>query len=488
MIPIQIKQFPALISGGILLLTLSGCATNGPKPAVEPSGKDDQSMENMDMHDMHHMDMHNMHHMHHHEEGGDLLQAAPMHSNFGGPYERMNAIGSGTSIMPADTPGYMWHFNLFEDKAQCMAHGELKLSLDSQGGPRGVTRVQSQNWLMGSCEVPVWENSAFQFRAMLTAEPLTAPAGGFPQLFQTGETYRGREIVDAQHPHNFFSELSVAFTQRLSENFRYYLYFGLPGDREEGPTAFMHRASALENPAVPLCHHCQDAGHITNGVFSAGFDVGKLRLGASAFHGQEPGENRFSIQAGGFDSWSVRAQYALDENWVLGASYGSVHNAERTQPGNMDRYTAFAEYSKRFQDGYLAASAVLGHNRDKYGTLSGALFEGTVNFLDRNYLYSRAECVNKPGLSDMNIYGRPGLAQEFTGTAAGGLETGPASNSTICAFTGGYARDVYVSPEWRIGLGLDITGYVVPAQLEPIYGSNPISFMFNLRIRPGRAY
>ncbi|MBS2008765.1 MAG: hypothetical protein JST01_17075 [Cyanobacteria bacterium SZAS TMP-1] len=104
MIPIQIKQFPALISGGILLLTLSGCATNGPKPAVEPSGKDDQSMENMDMHDMHHMDMHDMHHMHHHEEGGNLLQAAPMHSNFGGPYERMNAIGSGTSIMPADPP------------------------------------------------------------------------------------------------------------------------------------------------------------------------------------------------------------------------------------------------------------------------------------------------------------------------------------------------------------------------------------------------
>lgn len=207
----------------------------------------------------------------HHDHGA-------MPSNFGGPYQTMTAIGSGTSLIPADSPAYMWHFNLFEDRARCMVHAELKASFNSQGGPRGVSRFQSQNWLMGSCEVPVFGDSAFQFRAMLTAEPFTTPAGGVPQLFQTGETYGGREIVDAQHPHNLFSEMSVAFTQRLSDHFRYYLYFGLPGDREEGPTAFMHRASALENPGVPLCHHCQDAGHITNGVFSAGVEMTNCAL------------------------------------------------------------------------------------------------------------------------------------------------------------------------------------------------------------------
>ena len=40
----------------------------------------------------------------------------------------------------------------------------------------------------------------------------------------------------------------------------------------------------------------------------------------------------------------------------------------------------------------------------------------------------------------------------------------------------------------RIGLGFDITGYKVPAELEPIYGSNPISFMLNIRLRPGRVF
>jgi trans-2,3-dihydro-3-hydroxyanthranilate isomerase len=34
-------------------------------------------------------------------------------------------------------------------------------------------------------------------RGMFSAEPLTMPHGGSPQLFQSGETYRGRPIVDA---------------------------------------------------------------------------------------------------------------------------------------------------------------------------------------------------------------------------------------------------------------------------------------------------
>jgi hypothetical protein len=433
------------------------------------------------------------HHHHGIPADGDYLKAEPMFSNFGGPYERMTAIGSGTSIIPADSPGYMWHFQMLDGRANCMAHAELKASFNSQGGARGVSAFQSQNWLMGSCELPVFGDSAFQFRAMLSAEPFTTPPGGVPQLFQTGETYQGREIVDAQHPHNLFSELSIAFTQKLSENFRYYLYFGFPGDREEGPTAFMHRASALENPAVPLCHHCQDAGHITNGVFSAGFDIGKMRLGASVFRGREPGENRYILESGAFDSFSVRAQYAPTENWVLGASYASVHNAEVLHPGDMERYTAFAQYSRRFEDGYVAVSGVLGHNKEEHGSLTGGLVEGTINFQDRNYLYSRGECVNKPGLTDTNIYGRPGLELELSGhhqeEEHHGADAAVAmGNSTVCALTAGYARDVYVSDAWRVGLGFDVTGYLVPKELEPVYGANPISFMLNLRIRPGRIF
>lgn len=44
---------------------------------------------------------------------------------------------------------------------------------------------------------------------MFSAEPWTAPGRGFPELFQTGETFKGRPIIDAQHPHDLFMGLAA---------------------------------------------------------------------------------------------------------------------------------------------------------------------------------------------------------------------------------------------------------------------------------------
>lgn len=282
-------KFLLLASLSFLVAFLQGCAGPGHslKPSSAEAGKSNAVAAMGPDHMDHSQHMQHMQHGHHNmtdmpgmqhddQSNGDSDHMGhsdhSMSSQFGGHYQSMAALGSGTALLPADSPSYMWHFTLpglsDQVKQNCMAHGELKLSFDHQGGPRGVSRWQSQNWLMGSCEFALSGDTAFFVRGMITLEPFTSPAGGFPQLFQSGETYRGNEIVDAQHPHNLISELAVGFTQRLTEDLRYYFYFGFPGDREEGPTAFMHRPSALDNPAVPLCHHCQDAGHITNGVVS----------------------------------------------------------------------------------------------------------------------------------------------------------------------------------------------------------------------------
>ncbi len=428
-------------------------------------------------------------HMHLHEpkDSKSALSLPVMPSQFGGPYQSMGALGSGTALVPADSPGYMWHFNLpFVDQKDqsCMAHGEFKLSFNNQGGPRGVSAFQSQNWLMSMCEFRLSESSALMFRGMFTFEPWTARAGGFPQLFQSGESYRGQSIIDAQHPHNFVSELSLGFTQALSESFRYYVYFGFPGDREDGPPAFMHRPSAMENPAVPLSHHAHDAGHITNGVLSLGFDYEKLRFGVSAFHGREPGEDRLAIDIGGFDSYSMRLQYMPSENLVFGASYAHVHNPETLHPGDLERVTAFALYGRRFDDGYLSLSTVFGKNIEKHGGQTGGLVEGTFNFADRHYLYSRIEYVDKSGLGATNVFGQPGLSNlDHDEHAHLELE----KSALIGAFTLGYAYDVYASNSLRVGLGADVTFYDVPRQLAPVYGE-PVSFMLNIRIRPGRTF
>ncbi|HNM51856.1 MAG TPA: hypothetical protein PKN86_19205, partial [Candidatus Obscuribacter sp.] len=134
----------------------------------------------------------------------------------------------------------------------------------------------------------------------------------------------------------------------------------------------------------------------------------------------------------------------------------------------------------------------------QHGTLTGGLEEGTLNFEDRHYLYGRVEYVDKPGLTGVNIFGQPGLSSIVAaehdehlegghGAAEGNTEHGAAGISLVGAFTFGYAYDVYASSALRIGLGADVTFYDVPTQLKEVYG-DPVSFMLNLRVRPGRSF
>ena len=64
-----------------------------------------------------------------------------------------------------------------------------------------------------------------------------------------------------------------------------------------GPTAFMHRDSARDNPSAPLTHHYIDSTHITYGVLRSGVEIGQIMVEASAFRGEEPDENRLNIEA-----------------------------------------------------------------------------------------------------------------------------------------------------------------------------------------------
>jgi hypothetical protein len=64
----------------------------------------------------------------------------------GGPFQSMHAIGSGTSLLPATTPGYMYHW--MKGEWMVMAHGDVRIGFNHQGGPRGVNKAESQNWFM----------------------------------------------------------------------------------------------------------------------------------------------------------------------------------------------------------------------------------------------------------------------------------------------------------------------------------------------------
>ncbi len=142
----------------------------------------------------------------------------------------------------------------------------------------------------------------WQVRAMLSPDPFMGKRG-YPLLLASGETADGvTPLVDRQHPHDLFMELSSTYTHRLAPQTSVFLYGGLPGEPAFGPPAFMHRLSILDSPEAPISHHWLDSTHITFGVLTAGLVHGDWKVEASRFHGREPDEHRYDIETGALDS------------------------------------------------------------------------------------------------------------------------------------------------------------------------------------------
>jgi hypothetical protein len=283
-----------------------------------------------------------------------------------------------------------------------------------------------------------------------------------------------------------FMELAAAYNIQLSELVALNFYGGPVAEPALGPVAFMHRMSAAENPAAPLGHHWQDSTHISHSVITAGVTAWRFRVESSLFHGAEPDENRKDIEMGKLDSWSGRIWFTPTPNWAMQFSYGHLVNPEAIEPGNLERLTASISHNRSWDDGNWATSLIWGRNHERHGNSNAYLLESTANFLDKNYFYTRMELVDKLGLLEQNIFGRPGL-DEFH-PIGNGFELGHRFEQSfrVGAITFGGVRDIVVDSKLRIGIGADVTFYHVPDGLKPIYGSSPTSFHVFLRIRPGK--
>lgn len=370
--------------------------------------------------------------------------------------------GSGTGWQPAETPTHMWMKSV--GAWDVMAHGVVFVDYNQQGGPRGEGKAESVNWLM-LMEQHKLGRGTILFREMFSAESLTAPHPGFPELFQTGETYHGQPLVDHQHPHNVFSELSFDYTHPLGDKMSWEFYGAAAGDPALGPVAFMHRASASELPVAPLSHHLQDSTHTSFGVITAGLQVDRFKVEGSVFNGREPGEERYAIQFAALDSWSARLSVAASKNWMVQYSFGRLEHPEALEPGSQLRQTASVEYVRPLARGSWATSVVWGrvHKEADNHNLNGYLLETTVNFQLRNYAFSRMELVDKDEL----FPGNP-LAPSYR----------------IGAYTVGGAHDLIQRRLWQLAVGADVTFYSKPSALDSSYGENPVSFQIFLRARP----
>lgn len=418
--------------------------------ADQPIVASDTAMGNHSMHESH--DMSNMSHA--------FSLNLPMTRN-----------GSGTGWLPDESPmfGYMMHSR----KWMFMIHGNIFLRYNMQDvteeGSRGDAQFDVPNMIMFMGQRRVGAKGLFHFSTMVSFDNLVTGGRGYPLLFQSGETHEGKPLVDRQHPHDLFSELSVSYSHAFTKDLDAFVYLGYPGEPALGPVTFMHRPSGWDNPDAPLSHHWIDATHITFGVATLGVRYKQFKLEGSSFTGREPDENRYNFDKPRFDSRSVRLSFSPGKHWALQASHAFIKSPETLHDHDVYRSTASATYARRFGNGLLFnATGLWGVNKVKgHDGEHAALLEASFR-KNRVVGYTRYEWVQKSveELSlDEDIFGHDHIFP-------------------IHALTLGGAYDLLRMKPVRTSIGAQATLYRKPSSLDALYGQNPFSAEVYLRIYP----
>lgn len=351
-----------------------------------------------------------------------------------------------------------------------MQDGVVWLNFNRQGGPRGETEFKSQNWWMGMFSRPAGTGQ-LTLSAMLSLDPLTVGDEGYSQLFQAGETYQGRPLIDRQHPHDFLMQLAAIWRVPVSDRLNLTLAGAPVGEPALGPVAFMHRRSSAENPTAPLGHHSFDSTHIAMGVITAALDSGPWMIETSVFHGAEPDENRWDLMdPGPLDSMSVRGWYHHGDAWTFQASHGFLKDPEAFEAGDVRRTTVSASWEVVNGREFTAATVALGRNT-KHGGAYNALIAEATQRRGLNNFYGRLEALHVE--SELLQTGEPHHGDHHA-----------PRRDVVIALTLGGVRDVWSWNGVDLGFGGDVTFYGVPDALAATHGSRPLSFHIFGRLRP----
>jgi hypothetical protein len=377
-----------------------------------------------------------------------------------GPYP-MTREASGTAWQP-DTSG---HSGVMVESGDwmLMGHAMLNLVYDHQSGRRGGDKTFVSGMLMGMAQRPVGDGT-LQVRAMLSPEPLMGKAG-YPLLLASGETANGTDrLIDRQHPHDLFMELSASLSQTIGPDSSVFVYAGLPGEPAFGPPAFMHREAIMDSPEAPISHHWLDSTHISFGVLTAGLVLDRFKVEVSRFNGREPDQHRYDIETGPLDSTALRLSWNPTDTLSLQGSWGNFVDAEQLEPGvDQKRLSASALYAKEIAPGWKLASTlawgrkIVEHHKDDAFAVEASLKHGPWT------VFGRGEITENRELLDLQ-------------------EHGPAI--TVGKVSLGAIRDFRVAEHIAVGAGGLVALNFVPDGLDHLYGSsNPLGAMAFLRLK-----
>jgi hypothetical protein len=374
----------------------------------------------------------------------------------------MTRDGSGTSWVPEASRHGGIHAQAGD--WMLMGHASIDTVYTWQGGPRGGELGYVGGMVMGTAQRKIGDAGTLQLRGMMSPDPLMGDHG-YPLLLAAGETADGVEtLVDRQHPHDLFMELSASYSHRLSDKDSVFVYGGLPGEPAFGPPAFMHRPAAMANPEAPITHHWFDSTHITFGVVTAGWVHDGFKVEASRFRGREPDQDRYDIETGELDSTAVRLSWNPSENWALQASWADVTSPEQLEPDvDVTKYSASALYTAQLENGgeiaFTGAFARKDNSEDV--TLDAWLGEASWKPNADWTIFSRVEAIETDEL--------------------GLIHHGPVENVSRASF--GVSRDFKVAEHVTIALGASLTQNWTSGALSSLYDGDPVGAMAFVRFK-----
>lgn len=388
----------------------------------------------------------------------------------------MNRDGSGTSWLPDASAMVANHFSA--GAWSFMFHYRAFVYYDRQNDAdhtrRGDDQIGAVNWAMLMAAHRLG-GGQLQLRGMMSAEPWTVGAAGYPLLLQSGESYHGQSLHDRQHPHDLFMEMAAIYTRTLGQNLAMQAYVAPVGEPASGPVAFPHRPSAAGDPFAPLGHHWQDATHISYGVLTAGIFSRSWKLETSLFNGREPDADRtnFDYKGRSLDSYSARFTVNPSAPWSISTSYAFFKSPNALEPAiSEQRITASVLNTRSVRTNGEWASAIIygGNKLEHTDTWSNSLLAESNLAFDRwNSVFARLEFVEKSA-NDLDI-----------------LDQAADARFKIASAAVGYVREIIRYPGGSLGLGGRVAVDFVPAAIASEYGSRtPTGFAVYLRFRPRR--
>ena len=378
----------------------------------------------------------------------------------------MEREASGTAWQP-DASEHMGLMSASGDWT-LMGHGVLNLVYDRQSGPRGDDKAFASGHGHGHGAAP-----ARQRHAAVQGDAQPRPADGQDAAIRCCWPAARRptaieHLIDRQHPHDFFMELSASLSQNIGPKSSVFLYGGLPGEPAFGPPAFMHREAIMDSPEAPISHHWLDSTHISFGVLTAAWCSTAPRSRSAASTRASP----TSIAGTSKPRRWIRPRSGLSFNPTrslsLQGSWGRFKDPEQLEPGvDQTRWSASALYAADVAPGWKLA-----------GTLAWG--RKTIDHHDESFDDDAFVAEASLKRSAWTFFGRGEMTENRE--LVEDEEHGPAYR--VGKVSVGAVRDFRVAEHLALGVGGLVSVNFVPDGLAPLYGgSNPTGAMAFVRLK-----